>query len=346
MYYERLLTSNEQLPSQNSTETQASFLTGAARSHFTCSGMHSHAKSLQSGVTCKTNQAATHATVMPWFASLVHKFTTSHQLMTDSHYNFHIAFHFHHPLPSVHTATHPTTSPAMANFMDLPKAVREKIYRLHLVADEQPVDFRAYKRFCGYRSWGGDDDPATRLQNGETLKIPALLHVNSIIEQEASPIYYGENTFALTEPESLDVWKKFMFPRHLRHISKLVLLEWCSPMPGIANRAVLQLWKCFKLQSLTIMINEEDEVKKLLFGDVVFRCGGWSGVGPQINLQLLRLEGMHALKAVHGVQKLRFIKPGSAFDSEQAKDVGSLPGGLLESIKRDMVQRSLNHLPE
>ena len=44
----------------------------------------------------------------------------------------------------------------MANFMDLPKVVREKIYRLYLVADQQPVTFEAYKQTCGCTEAIGD----------------------------------------------------------------------------------------------------------------------------------------------------------------------------------------------
>lgn len=136
-----------------------------------------------------------------------------------------------------------------------------------------------------------------------------------------------------------------MFPRHLRHISKVVLLGWCASRRAIANDAFENLWNRLKLKNLTIMIDEEAELRKILFVDPVVRCGGRSGISPQINLQLFRLQGMPAFKGVQVVDKVRFIKPESAFDSERAEDIGSLPGGVPESIRGDMVQRSLKYHP-
>ena len=122
----------------------------------------------------------------------------------------------------------------MANFMDLPKPVREKIYRLHLVAEKQPVDFEAYIETCGYTEFHDRDDTDDhrllfpRLYKGEKRKVPPLLHASRKIEKEASLIYFGENTFALSGPEDIRIWRRFAWPRHLRLVSKVLLRRWTS----------------------------------------------------------------------------------------------------------------------
>ena len=107
MYYERLVTQKFRLLHAFLLETQASLLTYVAKPTITLSGTPSHAKTLQTVVTCQTAQATRRATNIPSFACLLYNFTTSPR-STDSYFNFHIAFHIHHTTPSRHTATHPT----------------------------------------------------------------------------------------------------------------------------------------------------------------------------------------------------------------------------------------------
>jgi hypothetical protein len=73
----------------------------------------------------------------------------------------------------------------MANFMDLPEAVYQKIYRMHLIADKQPVIFEAYKQFCGCTATIGDyegmhlkalrDKGVDTSKDGKSRAMPALL---------------------------------------------------------------------------------------------------------------------------------------------------------------------------
>jgi hypothetical protein len=109
----------------------------------------------------------------------------------------------------------------MKTFWDLPKPVHERIYRLHLVAEEQPVSFEAYRETCGYPESDGCETarPAK-------LLCPSLLDVYRKMEREASPIYFGENTFQLFRRESLSLWKYFTAPWHVKQIRRLALSCW------------------------------------------------------------------------------------------------------------------------
>jgi hypothetical protein len=77
----------------------------------------------------------------------------------------------------------------MKGFYDLPKPVREKLYRMHLVQDG-PVRFSEFKAICNC-SDDDDDQPS-----GKTPRmVPSLLQVSRKIEREG--ILKGSNgTFA------------------------------------------------------------------------------------------------------------------------------------------------------
>lgn len=158
------------------------------------------------------------------------------------------------------------------------------------------------------------------------------------IEDEASRIYFGENTFALWRPEELSKWRHAVWLRHVNLITKIVLLNWCNvDAPAAANKAFMQLGKLPKLHSLTVVIDESAELQRLLRYHPIIRCGGRGALSPQINLQLLRLPGMQGFRSLRKIGKLKFVKTAEAIDSEDPKDIGSIPGGLLESIRREIV---------
>jgi hypothetical protein len=240
----------------------------------------------------------------------------------------------------------------MANFMDLPKAVREKIYRLHLVADEQPVDFTTHKVLCGYDGFDNDDHPSTKLYNGESRKMPPLLHVSRQIEREASQIFFGENTFLLDGPTAISVWKRFMWPRHVKYIRRLLVSKpdtWYHDREEVFHH----ISKLPGLEWLVVVLDE----KKIL-SKVVTNNGLWPSacralpndifdapyrprmsldnlkLGPQVCLQLLRYSRIAGLRSIRGLKHVAFIKSLEAFSSNDPDGVGSFPGGLLETTVR------------
>jgi hypothetical protein len=258
--------------------------------------------------------------------------------------NLQITFHYRYPISSVHTAPYSTTSLTMANFMDLPKAVRQKIYRLHLVADDQPVTFEAYKQFCGSTATIGDyermdlktlrDNGVDTSKDGKSRTMPALLQVNGKIEVEAAEVYYGENAFAFTGPGSLYTWKYFMLPHHLKLLRKVVLLRWTRHAGAAANDAFRKLSALRQLESLTVAVNE----RLCLAAPHTTKWHPSLGFGRQIALQAYRLEGITGLRSLRGLPDVKFVKGNEAAPFEDPADVGIIPGGFLETtIKHEMM---------
>ena len=110
----------------------------------------------------------------------------------------------------------------MANFWDLPKPVREQIYRPHLVQVEL-VDLNDFDAACrgNENSIWDYSDPLRR--------VPRLLQVCKKTEREAAGIYFGENTFIWKRPHDVYQWKYKLWPRHLRLIRSLTIGGWTDP---------------------------------------------------------------------------------------------------------------------
>lgn len=232
----------------------------------------------------------------------------------------------------------------MANFMDLPEPVRERIYRLHLIADEQPVTFESYKQTCGSPATIGDyegmdlktlrDNGVDTSKDGKSRTMPVLLQVSDAIEREAANIYYGENTFAFTGPGSLYTWKFFVLPRHLKLVRNITLLRWTRHSGATANDAVRKLSALPQLESLTVAVNE----RRCFAVPHTTKWHPSLGFGRQIALQANRLEGITGLRSLRGLRNVKFVKAKEAASDEDPADVGTLPGGLLETtIKHEMM---------
>jgi hypothetical protein len=231
----------------------------------------------------------------------------------------------------------------MKTFWDLPKPVREKIYRLDLVADEQPVDFEAYKRTCGYTEICGDEYEHIGPEfKPAKIKLPQLLQVSGKLERESSPIYFGENSFGIHGPEGLRIWRRSTWPRHIKQIRKVVLLHW-SRLEGVgSDTAFKALGALPNLASLVVVFDEEEELRKLLYGGEyrpTYRLLAWDkslGFGPQVNLQLLRLNGITGLRSLRGLRDVKFLKTIEAHDDPYHP---SMPEGFFETtIKREIMQ--------
>jgi len=231
----------------------------------------------------------------------------------------------------------------MKTFWDLPKPVRDKIYRLHLVAEEQPVDFAAYKKICGYTE-SADGMERDKKKKPAKLKCPDLLRVSRKMEREASPIYFGENAFCLWSPEALSVWKRFALPRHVKQIRKVAMWDWTSLEGGPADAAFKTFNTLPKLESLTFELEEEEVLRAKLTRRqhrLAHRILSWHeslGFGPQVNLQLLRLHGMDGLRSLRGLREFKFVKY-MYVSSDDPSNVGSMPGGFFETVvKKEIMQ--------
>jgi len=231
----------------------------------------------------------------------------------------------------------------MKTFWNLPKPVREKIYRLALIEEEQPVDFAAYKKTCGYTEENADDMDCDTKKPAK-LKCPDLLQVSRKVEREAAPIYFGENTFCLWSPEALGVWKRFTLLRHIKQIRKVALWSW-SELKGVPADSAFKAFATLpKLESLTLCIVEEEKLKAMLTTHEqrpAHRTLSWHpsiGLGPQVNMQLLRLPGVGGFRSLRGLRGVKFVKDLNV-SSDDPDNLGSMPGGFLETVARKEIMQ-------
>lgn len=225
----------------------------------------------------------------------------------------------------------------MTNFFDLPKLVRMKIYRLHLVRDE-PVSPSEHNliatRRSGGRTYHGFTDEYTR------KRTPPLLAVSKQAEREAAPIYYGENHFEFDPVRVASSFAMTTYPRHLRMIRK-VTCEWSEDM---AREGFLAISRMKGLQELYIRVNEGAMVRNTLNSRHVRQCYYIPDdqLTPQQQLSLLRHPGMSGLLAISNVPLVEFtrLKPPS-YSSDPS---GPLPDGFLQTQILPVLKGLRSHL--
>lgn len=199
----------------------------------------------------------------------------------------------------------------MANFWDLPKDVRKKIYRLHLVR-EDPVTLEEHADatdFCDYST-------------SSHRRMPHICFVSHKAEKEATPVYYGENHFDLASAAASFGWQTYT--RHMRLIRRLT----CTWPKINAHDAFLAVARMKRLEELCIRVDEvsmvEDRLKDRHFRQD-WKC---SDPTPQQQLAILRHPGMTGLLTIQGVPHVEFIKSHNWRGDEVG---GPIPGGILET---------------
>lgn len=221
----------------------------------------------------------------------------------------------------------------MANFWDLPKPVREQIYRLHLV-QEDPVHLREFEASCGgFRSFWGD----SRQRRG----IPHLLQVCKRTEREAATIYFSENTFIWRSPKESWQWKYRLWPRHLALTRKVILDGWEHPEEygkgyndGFRNLASFR-----GVESLIIKVDEHIALEKHLSHHPTIKWHSSLGLSPQLHLQTLHFCGIYGLKTLVKIPQVEF-PPLTKAGRERHGDSGAIPGGVLDTLVRREIARS------
>lgn len=214
----------------------------------------------------------------------------------------------------------------MANFWDLPKPIREKIYRLHLVHD-QPITQHDFLQLCiqGRRC-------SYTQCNVKTM--PRLLQADRKIEREAAHIYFGENTFEVSEPSDLYSWAKLVHKRHYNRIRKVLLkIPRLRPRNSAADNeaSLLKLGTMRGLESLTVELDERETIKAMV--ERSRRGVQWHeslGYGPQVQLHVMHLDGMHVLRAMRGLKHVEFRSP--------RQQINIVQGGILPLIGREMMK--------
>jgi hypothetical protein len=242
----------------------------------------------------------------------------------------------------------------MANFWDLPEAVRKKIYRLHLIQDD-PITYDDYKKFCGCTRSDAKLAVKSRTKRNLEIKVsPRLLQAHWKLDFEASHIYFGENTFELGPPEDITLWVRRLRPHQLNLIQSIILKSWApvkyKKIPQYAfdsprcNTSFKRIGRLKSLQRLTVVIDEEAVLKAML-GDP--RCIIWHHSldrGPQVDLQLLKVGGMAGFRSIRGIRFLEFLKkdPSSIQGPTQ---LGSITGGFLETTIRHEIMQPRDNVP-
>lgn len=210
----------------------------------------------------------------------------------------------------------------MASFWELPRPLREKIYRLHLV-HEKPVDHDEHRRRTNQPGCGRNDK-----------NLPAICLVSTKAEKEAAPIYYGENHFEISRLSCFAYWT---FPRHLRLIRRLTFVwyESYSTTTGAGdNFQVISRMK--GLNELYVRVHERQMIQSMMptrHNRQSYYCRSPSA---QQQLAVLRHPGMNALLSLSGLRHVEFLK---ALDSrgQEYVDSGPIPGGILETYVKPKI---------
>lgn len=220
----------------------------------------------------------------------------------------------------VPTSSSPTAD--MTNFWDLPKKIRERIYRLLLVFDE-PV--------CNemHQDLSAEPDGTHLNRLGRSYKhVPLLLRSDKKIEKEAAVIYYSENHFDVNVASS---FVSNTLPRHYRFVRKLT----CTWSPYYPADDFKTLARLTSLQELNLRVDEEAMLDRVLKTPDWLRFDKRLGYSEQLQLQLLRHPGMRAFSELSGIPLIRLLKNNDVEDAG-----GPLPGGFLETVMVPQIMRT------
>jgi hypothetical protein len=227
----------------------------------------------------------------------------------------------------------------MANFWDLPKPVRERIYRLHLVQDD-PVNLIDFEAACGGRLVQIWDDRQSRRGNIQ------LFQLCKQTEREAAWIYFGENTFVCVVPQEIRHWKLRIWPRHLRLMRALIIEGWSSPEDyGGGHNECFRVLSSFQgLQTLTLKVDEQMALEKKLQRHPTIKWHSSLGCSPQLQLQTLHFCGLQGLRSLTKIPRIDF-PPRTEEGRKRHGDSGAIVGGVLDILVRQEIAQSPVYQP-
>ncbi|KAK4545967.1 hypothetical protein LTR36_002531 [Oleoguttula mirabilis] len=201
----------------------------------------------------------------------------------------------------------------MANFLDLPKPVRERIYELHLESQE-PITSSQHRAIIKH-NWGEG-----------ARSMPPLLRLSRKIEKEAMPFYYANNHFIFDTVNGILAMGYDTWPRHLRLVRKVTCVWKVSEV--YATETFKELARYKGLQELYIRVDEMAMLKKMLWRRNAHQRARVDDPTPQQQLAILRFPGIVGLLRLSGIPHVQFEKlldrKGEAFG-------GPIPGGVLET---------------
>lgn len=207
----------------------------------------------------------------------------------------------------------------MVDFFDLPRPVRDRIYRLHLVKADGPFTL---------------DEHLDKIESSALSKkyMPSIMEVSKKAEKEAAPIYYGENHFDIG---SIDAFWRFSTSTWVRHLNlvRAITCAWTGDSKtywtisaygnyGATRSSFLRMSKMKRLESLNIRVDEAEMVRSMHINrESRQRPFEGNDVSAQEGLAIFRFPGMAGLLAITKVRNVQFIK--------MVNDKGEEYGGLL-----------------
>ncbi|KAF2215142.1 hypothetical protein CERZMDRAFT_94561 [Cercospora zeae-maydis SCOH1-5] len=201
----------------------------------------------------------------------------------------------------------------MPDFWDLPRKVRDKIYRMHLVHND-PVTEEAHEKMCRGRKALGH----------RQKQMPMILQVSPRADREAAPVYYGENHFIISRLDPAALAYRTL-PRHTRMVRR-VTCDWIPDLRGVSY-AFEGIAKLKGLRELNIRVDEKDMVRQALNSrDKRPHYATFAGEpSAQEQLALYRHPGINGLLSLKGIPNVNFIPR-----RVNGKDSGGpIAGGVL-----------------
>ncbi|KAK4502968.1 hypothetical protein PRZ48_006395 [Zasmidium cellare] len=223
----------------------------------------------------------------------------------------------------------------MATFLDLPKHLREKIYRLHLVYDE-PITNKQHHKIVKHNS--------RRRRAKKKSSMPPICTISPKIEKEAAPIYYGENHFDLGHMGEVNLECKFFNVTPRRHLKYLrsVTCTWDTTGfysyygfdryggYGMVTSNWRRLSTLKSLVELNIRVDEASIIKSMSISRGVRQQANVKEevLTPQQSLAIFRFPGVAGLLSISGVENVNFIQ---LENDKGEKSGGLIAGGPLET---------------
>ncbi|KAI6863318.1 hypothetical protein KC338_g5928 [Hortaea werneckii] len=196
----------------------------------------------------------------------------------------------------------------MANFNSLPRAIRERIYELHLTQEES-ITLVQYKKHVGFYR-----------HHRRERSMPALLEVSCRIDKEAASFYYANNDFEFSSLADISAFASLSWPRH-RHLIRKITVRWDRQAHSASERFRV-LASMRNLEELYIRVNERHMLSKLLE-----KSNHNLQSLLQQNLLMLQHPGVAGLLKLR-IPKVQFIKLIAGGKTK----AGPIPGGALEAI--------------
>lgn len=216
----------------------------------------------------------------------------------------------------------------MTTFLDLPRLVREKIYRLHFVR-EGSITYKDFKEDC-----------TTVLVNEDRWskkQVPHLLHVHGTIDKEAAPVYFGENRFDMHD--TLDL-RRFLLDLHIRHYRKIgsLTFRWDDSGYGASDN-LRRLGRLTSLRQLRIHVDEKTWVRRQIRERPNLRWHESLGLSQQLSLLVLHRTGMNGLRDLREIPDVQFLKM-EATAGDELDAGGAIDDGCLQTF----IRREINGL--